>query len=117
MLGIIVGCSTGVAHKSSPPVAVNAMRVLKDNCIACHGAEKHKGGLTLSSRKGLLAGADAGPVFFPKNPEESLILRVLQADADPHMPPKKQLTPRQVGILRRLLSPERNAMRYLIGIE
>jgi hypothetical protein len=39
-------------------------------------------------------------VVSPKNPEESLILRVLQSDADPHMPPKKQLAPRQVGILR-----------------
>jgi hypothetical protein len=100
VLGIIVGCATGVSHKSSPPVAVNAMLVLRDNCIACHGAEKHKGGLTLSSRKGLLAGADAGPVVSATNPEESLILRVLQAEADPHMPPKKQLTPRQIGILR-----------------
>jgi hypothetical protein len=76
------------------------MRVLRDNCLACHGGEKHKGGLTLSSRKGLLAGADAGPVVSAENPAESLILRALQADADPHMPPKKQLTPRQIGILR-----------------
>lgn len=76
------------------------MRVLRDNCISCHGEEKQKGGLTLASRKGVLAGADVGPVVSAKNPEDSLILHVLQADADPHMPPKKQLTPRQVGILR-----------------
>ena len=100
VLGIIVGCTTGGSHKSSSPVAVNAMHVLRDNCLACHSEEKHKGGLRLSSRKGLLAGADVGPVVLAKNPEESRILKVLQADADPHMPPKKQLTPRQIGILR-----------------
>ncbi len=100
VFGIVVGCSTGASHKASQPIAVNAMRVLRDNCISCHGEERHKGGLTLSSHKGLLAGGDVGPVVSTKNPEESLILRVLQADADPHMPPKKQLTPRQVGILR-----------------
>ena len=100
VFGIVVGCSTRVARKTDQPTAVNAMRVLRDNCVACHGEEKHKGGLRLSSRKGLLAGADAGPVVSAKSPDESRILRVLQADADPHMPPKKQLTPRQVGILR-----------------
>ena len=86
VIGIVVGCSTRVARKPSQPTAVNAMRVLRDNCMACHGEEKHKGGLRLSSRKGLLAGADVGPVVSAKNPEESRILRVLQADADPHMP-------------------------------
>src|SRR5690349_7547420 len=98
--GIIAGCATRSPHKSSAPAAVNAMHVLRDNCLACHSEEKHKGGLRLSSRKTLLAVADAGPVISAKNPDESLLLRVLQADADPHMPPKKQLTPRQVGILR-----------------
>ena len=76
------------------------MRVLRDNCLACHSEEKHKGGLRLSTRKGLLAGADVGPVVDAKSPEASRILRALQAEADPHMPPRKQLTPRQVGILR-----------------
>jgi len=100
VFGIVVGCSTRVSRKSAQPTATNAMRVLRDNCISCHGEEKHKGGLRLASRKGLLAGADAGPVVSAENSEASLILRVLGADADPHMPPKKQLTPRQVGILR-----------------
>ncbi len=101
-LGIVVGCSTRISRKASNSNSstVAAMHVLRDNCVACHGEDKRKGGLTLASRKGLLAGGDVGPVFSAKNPEDSLILKVLQPDADPHMPPKKQLTPRQVGILR-----------------
>ena len=102
-LGIVVGCTTGVSRKSakaSNATTVGAMHLLRDNCLACHNEEKHKGGLTLSSRKGLLTGAAAGPVVSPKNPEASLLLKTLAPEADPHMPPKKQLTPRQIGILR-----------------
>ena len=68
-LGIVVGCSTGRARKTSNSATVGAMHVLRDNCLACHGEEKHKGGLTLSSRKGLLAGAATGPVVSAKSLE------------------------------------------------
>ena len=60
--------------------------------IACHNPEKHKGGLQMSTREGFLKGSDSGPVFQEDKPAESLLLKVLLADADPHMPPKKQLT-------------------------
>ncbi|HAV61502.1 MAG TPA: hypothetical protein DCY13_03955, partial [Verrucomicrobiales bacterium] len=94
------GCSTGSATRESHASTVGAMRLLRDNCVSCHGEEKQKGGLNLSTRRGLLAGADGAAVISKEEPDQSLLLRVLQADADPHMPPKKQLSPRQIGVLR-----------------
>src|SRR5688500_16388650 len=83
------------------PIAGNAMRLLHAQCIGCHNAEKRKGGLELISREKLLAGADSGKIIDSSNPAESLILKVLAADADPHMPPKKQLTAQQIDVLKK----------------
>ena len=45
--------------------------VLADNCLECHGAEKHKGGLRLDVRAAMLKGGDTGPAVVPGKPEES----------------------------------------------
>lgn len=78
-----------------------AMRLLSANCLSCHNAEKHKGGLELISREAVLKGGDNGKVLLPGKPSESPMLTVLSADADPHMPPKKQLSTNQIEIMRR----------------
>ncbi len=77
------------------------MRVLRENCLACHGDEKHKGGLRLTSREGLLKGGDDGEVLQRSNPGESLFLRVLRPNSDPHMPPKGQLSADEIDLLTR----------------
>ncbi|HMC28300.1 MAG TPA: c-type cytochrome domain-containing protein, partial [Verrucomicrobiae bacterium] len=80
--------------------APQAMVILKANCFGCHNEEKKKGGLVLTARKGLLKGSENGPVLDSKKAEQSKILQVLSPDADPHMPPKKQLTDKQIDTLR-----------------
>ncbi|MCI0746361.1 MAG: DUF1553 domain-containing protein [Verrucomicrobia subdivision 3 bacterium] len=87
--------------KSSPKLAQDAMRLLHHNCLGCHNAEKSKGGLQLISRESALQGGDNGPVVVPGKPGESLLVKVLAADADPHMPPKKQLSTNQIQLVRR----------------
>jgi WD40 repeat protein len=77
-----------------------AMRLLKAECFACHNQEKKKGGLVLTSRERLLEGGDSGLVVVPGKLEESSLARVLLKDADPHMPPKRQLTDAQIKVVR-----------------
>ncbi|HVY68874.1 MAG TPA: c-type cytochrome domain-containing protein, partial [Verrucomicrobiae bacterium] len=77
-----------------------AMLVLKAECFACHNEEKKKGGLVLTSGEGLLKGGEEGPVVSPGKPEASPLVKALAADADPHMPPKKQLAEAQIKVLR-----------------
>ncbi len=79
--------------------AALAMRLLKTNCLSCHNEEKRKGGLALSSREALLAGGDAGVAVVAGKPEESPLIQLLSASADPHMPPKKQLTQAQITLM------------------
>src|SRR2546425_5866233 len=91
------------AARAADPVrrpTPQAMVILKANCFGCHNPEKKKGGLVLTSRKDLLKGSEDGPVLDSKKAEQSKILQVLSADADPHMPPKKQLTDKQIATLR-----------------
>jgi mono/diheme cytochrome c family protein len=78
-----------------------AMRLLSANCLSCHNAEKHKGGLQLLSRGDALKGGDDGPVLVPGKPNESALFKALASDADPHMPPKKQLSTNQIELMRR----------------
>lgn len=80
------------------------MHVLKRNCLSCHSETKHKGGLSLHSREAMLKGGDSGPAFNEGNPADSLLLKLLAPEADPHMPPKKQLPPEQIALLAEWLS-------------
>lgn len=68
-----------------------ALRVLRDECVGCHKPGKAKGGLLLTTREKMLAGGDNGPAVVPGKPAESPLHQLVLADADPHMPPKKQL--------------------------
>src|SRR5436190_14528271 len=78
-------------QQTSSQTTEGAMRLLSANCLSCHNAEKHKGGLQLLTRPDALKGGDDGPVLVPGKPNESALFKALAADADPHMPPKKQL--------------------------
>lgn len=68
--------------------------VLANNCYKCHSAaEKVKGGLTVDSKKGLLAGGSSGePSIVPGNPQKSLLLKAISyQDGDMEMPPNGKL--------------------------
>ena len=76
------------------------MVILKGNCFGCHNVEKKKGGLLLTSRSDVLKGSKNGPVLIPGKADQSKILKVLASDSDPHMPPKKQLSDKQIATLQ-----------------
>ena len=81
-------------------VTPDAMRLLKSNCFSCHNDQKKKGGLVMTSRDSLLKGGDNGPTLDLKAPDKSALLDALAAEADPHMPPKKQLSAPQIDLLK-----------------
>ena len=76
-----------------------AMVLLKANCFSCHNPDKEKGGLDLTSREAILAGGDNGKVLQPGKAAASRLVQTLQPGADPHMPPKDQLSPRAIAAL------------------
>src|SRR5688500_16737899 len=94
---LVFFCVGGV--RAQEQVAREAMRWLPGQCLSCHNAEKHKGGLDMTSREKLFAGAESGAVIDTNKVAASLLLKVLEPEADPHMPPKKQLTTNQITVL------------------
>jgi WD40 repeat protein len=89
-----------VCHAS----AVEPLVTIRDNCLRCHSTEKRKGGLVLATHQAMLKGGESGAVIDLKEPEKSLLLQVLQKDADPHMPPKKQLAKEKIAGLRQWIA-------------
>jgi mono/diheme cytochrome c family protein len=75
--------------------------IFDQHCVACHSAEKQKGGLRLDSRDAL-AGGDSGVVIEPKQSADSLLVRLVAGlEPDKIMPPKgDRLTADQIGLLR-----------------
>jgi hypothetical protein len=113
--GALVMCGADARNSSGKATQTeNAMRLLSANCLSCHNAEKHKGGLELNTHEAALKGGDGGKVLVPGKPGESPLLTALSPDADPHMPPKKQLSTNQIELMRRWIAAgapwDRNAL-------
>lgn len=59
-----------------PSFGTEIAPALQEKCVVCHGVA---GGLNLSSYSWLMAGGEDGPTVVPGEPEDSLIIRVLEA--------------------------------------
>ena len=77
-----------------------ALRVLRDECLGCHKPGKAKGGLLLNAHDKMMKGGDNGAAVVPGKPDESPLYQLALADADPHMPPKKQLDAAALNALK-----------------
>lgn len=70
-------------------------------CFKCHGGVRQRGDLDLRSLQNILKGGESGPAIVPGRAEESNLFKFIHAEADPHMPPKKQLGPEEIALLKR----------------
>ena len=108
LLGVLVSPAGGAMKpsvaKSRLDVPQRAMGLLHDQCLSCHNDQKKKGGLSMQTRAALLKGGEDGKVVVSGKADASLLFKALQPDADPHMPPKKQLSTNQIEIVRRWIA-------------
>ena len=93
-----------------PPCTVSAGEVglfsnavaplLRQHCVACHNADKKRGGLDLTTREGLLTGGDSGLVVKPGAAADSRLLWLV-AGPEAKMPKQgPKLTAEEVAVLR-----------------
>jgi mono/diheme cytochrome c family protein len=78
--------------------------LLEKKCVACHGAEKAKGGFRLHTFSNLLQGGDSKePIVTAGRPEQSKLHQLLVAtDPDDRMPQKDEPLPsNQIELLKR----------------
>ena len=71
--------------------------ILIKRCIECHDSKHKKGGLDLTSLRGLTQGGDSGPVVRSGNSQQSLLIERIQAG---DMPPESR------GISQKLANDE-----------
>ena len=95
------------AAQPAPPEAQTFFReqvypILRANCIKCHGGEKTKGGLEMTSRVALLKGGETGAAIDASAPEKSLLLEMISyKDKDHEMPPAGKRPPEEIAIIEK----------------
>lgn len=70
-----------------------ALSLLESHCVQCHGGEKSKGGLDLTTRESLLRGGESGTAAIPGKPRESLLYLQVTHQKQPGMPYKQDKLP------------------------
>ena len=88
----------GEAGVDASPTTIRLL--LSSRCGKCHDEGLAKGGLSLASAAGLLAGGDSGPAIVPGRPEESLLIAAVgYADDRVQMPPDGKLSEAEIASL------------------
>lgn len=98
------------------PAAVNLGRpvdfdkdivpIFDGKCVACHNVAIAESRLNLEEVPAILKGGKRGPAVIPKDPDKSLLYKVVARAVDPVMPPLPNkvsataLTPQELGLLR-----------------
>jgi mono/diheme cytochrome c family protein len=108
-LNLAIGClillvSGDAVAAELPRVPVAVQAILDRHCVKCHGPLEQNAELRLDSATAIGKGSVDGPVVVAGDLENSKIFRVLAADADPHMPPKKQLSENEIEVLRKWIT-------------
>lgn len=76
--------------------------ILESRCFRCHGGQRKKADLDLTSLKGLLKGGESGPVAVPGKADKSLLYEMVHSGK---MPPQKKarLSADELATIRRWL--------------
>lgn len=77
--------------------------ILKNNCYRCHGGFNHRGGLSITTKSGLLRGGHDGAVIVPGDPSQSLLVKLIRhegpADDPMPMPPKSKISDADIATI------------------
>ena len=86
--------SASTVSQAADPVefARDVKPILEVHCLKCHGDERPKGDLNLTTRTEAMKGGEGGTAIVPGDPTESSLytLTILPASHDDVMPPKKE---------------------------
>src|SRR5262245_42248299 len=86
-----VGSTRLEAAENSPHANRDGiLTLLETHCVKCHGGEKTKAGLDLTTREGLLRGGESGEaIVLGQAPDKSLVYRMVAHLEEPGMPHKE----------------------------
>src|SRR5262249_54936161 len=78
--------------------ATGALALMQSRCVKCHGGDKPKAGLELTTLEKLGRGSKSGAVVVPGKPESSRLWQLVQ---EGEMPPKAPLSEAERAVLKR----------------
>ncbi len=100
---VFFAAGLGAKAVSEDPVSFWKKEVkplLENNCWKCHGADKVRAELVLTTRSGVIDGGEIGPAVDLENPANSLILKMVSyKDEDHQMPPIGKLSQDKIDAL------------------
>jgi WD40 repeat protein len=105
-LAVALATAAVTAEPPTPASAVPAdfgrdvVPILEDNCLRCHSASKTEGGLLIESYEDLMRGGDSGAAIVAGQPDASSFILQVEGRAKPKMPPKSDLQPDEIAVLR-----------------
>jgi hypothetical protein len=104
LVGSVVFLFSGVASaQEGPSFTRDVQPFLQKYCMECHRSGKVKGGLNLESYQSMMKGSKRGrKVVIPGQPDQSRLVRTLEHQMKPYMPPRKspQPTEKDIALLR-----------------
>jgi len=103
IVSLRVAGSQILADDSQEPVSTlfetDVAPIFTSACIGCHGNEKPKAGLDLSTPQGVVEGSESGPIIVAGNPDASRLFELVETG---EMPPKEsaRLSAEQIETIR-----------------
>ena len=76
--------------KPAAPSFKDIQPIFNMNCIGCHGGERPRAGIDLTSYEGIIRGSDEGPIVKKGAPKHSLLIEALRG-----MPGVRAMPPRR----------------------
>lgn len=100
--GLLEACHTeqiDPAPSKTPSYKADIQPLFQAKCARCHGGNKQKAELDLSTPAGVLKGGESGRAIAPGNPKQSVLFEKIHSGK---MPPDEdeRLTPAQVELVR-----------------
>ena len=90
----------GDPQAGGDPAWTAVRAVLEANCLACHGGEGRKSGLSFADGPSFREGGLRGPAVDAAEPDRSRLLEAIRyGDPDLSMPPRGKLGARELGLL------------------
>lgn len=95
------------------PLAASAQKVtydehilplFKNQCLKCHGSDKPKADVDLSTYGATMKGGSSGLIVTGGDPDGSILYKVTTHAAEPTMPPKNKLADKELDLIKKWIA-------------
>src|SRR5688572_23890925 len=94
LVGVVAFASLLRGADVAPDFTKDIAPLLTKYCAGCHNDTDREGKLSLASYESLLKGGEKGGVITPGQADLSRLVRVLNGQAEPKMPPEGEEAPK-----------------------